>query len=68
MLQSINLNCLELDSMRMMLFKEYIEFIMKNEKPFSYQNFSKVTGISRKQWELFRFENRDNKNIRWLYD
>lgn len=67
MLDVINLNCLDFDSMKMMMFREYIEYTLKTEKPLSFQNTSRVTGISRKQWDLFRFENRD-KGIKWLYD
>ncbi len=53
-MKSFNLHGLQLDPVKMRMFKEFLDFTLDKNRPLNYHEFKKNCGISRIQWEQFR--------------
>ena len=58
---------LRLDPHKEAMFKEFVNFKLNRDKKFRFSEFHKMCGISRKQWDVFRVENKDKK-VEWVLD
>ncbi|MBW2991719.1 hypothetical protein KY345_00695 [Candidatus Woesearchaeota archaeon] len=69
MIGKINLENMKLDVMKKNHFTEYLRFrLNKRDKRFKYSDFSRLTGISRMQWDVFRLDNKQLKEIEWILE
>lgn len=63
-MKSINLHGLQLDTVKMRMFREFLTFTLDKNRPLNYLEFNKNCGISRAQWEQFRALNVES-NFNW---
>ena len=60
---------MRMDVMKKNHFMEYLKFrVTKSDRKFKYSDFNKITGISRMQWDVFRSENREVKEVEWVLE
>ncbi len=64
MMMALKLNGLQLDPVKLRIFKDFINYTLDKNKPLNYKEFSQNCGISRIQWEQFRELNVENK-LNW---
>ncbi|MBW3004123.1 hypothetical protein KY328_05680 [Candidatus Woesearchaeota archaeon] len=64
----INIEDLNMDPLREKKFKEYLDFVLDSKRSFSFVDFTKHCGISRKQWELFKFNHKEELDVDWIMD
>ena len=64
-LESFKIETMKLDPLQKLQFEEFLDYMLKVKKPFSFENFNRITGISRLQWDIFRIENKD-KDVEWV--
>lgn len=68
MMNKFNIENLRLDVLKKNHFIEYLQFKVKKDRRFGYNDFSRATGISRMQWDVFRSDNRKVKKINWVLE
>ena len=68
MVKSFDLESMKLDLMKKMVFEDFLRYKMAKDKRFGFVEFNKVCGISRKQWDAFRVDNKKIKEIQWLVE
>jgi hypothetical protein len=71
MIHKFNVENMKMDVMKKNHFIEYLKFKLgkdKKDKRFSYSDFNKITGISRMQWDVFRIDNREVKEVEWVLE
>ena len=49
-------------------FEEYFNFTISKKNELSFQEFSRNVGVSRRQWDILREKNVDNKSFKWAID
>ena len=67
-MNKLNFEQLDLEPLKFSNFREYLSFVMKAKRPLSFVDFQKHCGISRKQWDLFKFNNRELEEIDWVME
>ncbi len=68
MSKMFNLESMKLDLMKKMVFEDFLRYKLTKDTKFGFVEFSKACGISRKQWDVFKIDNRDIKEIKWLIE
>jgi hypothetical protein len=64
MVHAFDIENMKLDLMKKSHFREFLAFKMQRGGKLRFSDFNKMTGISRQQWDVFRIDNKDNKNIK----
>ena len=68
-MEGLNFEQLHMEPLKFMRFKEFLDFQLNSNKPLSFLDFQKHCGISRKQWEIFKFNNREIiSDVEWLME
>lgn len=65
---NLKIEHLKLDPTKESMFKEFLGFTLDKQKPLSFREFQRNCGINRTQWELFKTENLENKEIIWIIE
>ena len=68
MIHKFNIENMKLDVMKKNHFVEFLRFKLNKDTKFRYSDFSKMTGISRMQWDVFRVDNRGIKEVEWVVE
>jgi len=69
MIHKFNIENMKLDMMKKNHFVEYLKFRLdKRDRKFRYSDFNRITGISRLQWDVFRIENKEVKEVEWVLE
>lgn len=68
MIKRFDLESMRLDLMKKMVFEDFLRYKLARDKRFGFVEFSKVCGISRKQWDVFKTDNKKIKEINWLVE
>ena len=68
MLHKFNTENMKLDVMKRNHFMEFLRFKVTKDRKFKYSDFSKMTGISRMQWDVFRLDNKNVKEVEWVLE
>ena len=68
MIHKFNIENMKLDMMKKNHFMEYLRFKFNKDKRFKYSEFGRVTGISRMQWDVFRIDNKNVKEVEWVVE
>lgn len=65
---NLNIAELDMDPIKEKSFKEYLYFILDTKKPLSFQDFHKHCGVSKKQWEVFKLNHKEDLNVEWIIE
>ena len=65
---AFKIESLKLGPHQKMTFKEFVNYKLNTNRVFRFSEFTKICGISRKQWDVFRIENKGNKDIKWIIE
>ena len=63
-----NIENMKLDVMKKNHFREFLKFKVAKDKKFRYSDFNRMTGISRMQWDVFRLDNKNIKEVEWVVE
>ena len=68
MIHKFNIENMKLDVMKKNHFREFLKFKVAKDKKFRYSDFNRMTGISRMQWDVFRLDNKNIKEVEWVVE
>ena len=68
MIHKFNIENMKMDVMKKSHFVEFLRFKLDRDKRFKYSDFSRMTGISRLQWDVFRVDNKELEEIEWVVE
>ncbi len=51
-----------------MQFEEFFGFVTSKNHELSFKEFNRNVGISRRQWDILKERNVDNKDIKWAIE
>jgi len=68
MIHKFNIENMKMDVMKKNHFKEFLSFKITKDKKFRYSDFNRMTGISRMQWDVFRLDNKEIKEVEWVVE
>lgn len=68
MINELRIEELDMEPLKCMKFKEYLNFVIDSKRPLSFIDFQKHCGVSRKQWDVFKLNNREVEELEFVMD